>query len=40
MPDVFWIGLAVAATFVVLGAIIGARSRSSSLVGGLGLATS
>jgi hypothetical protein len=34
MPDLFWIGLAVAAAFIVLGAIIGARSRSSSFGGG------
>jgi hypothetical protein len=34
MPDLFWIGLAIAATFVVLGAIIGARSRSSTFAGG------
>jgi hypothetical protein len=34
MPPVFWIGLAIAAVFFVLGAIIGARSRSSTLGGG------
>lgn len=34
MPPVFWIGLGVAATFFVVGAIVGARSRSSSLGGG------
>lgn len=34
MPPVFWIGLGIAAVFVVLGAIIGARSRSSSFGGG------
>jgi hypothetical protein len=34
MPPVFWIGLGVAATFFVVGAIAGARSRSSSLGGG------
>jgi hypothetical protein len=34
MPPLFWIGLAVAAVFIVLGAIIGARSRSSSFGGG------
>ena len=34
MPPVFWIGFGIAAAFVVLGAIIGARSRSSSLRSG------
>jgi len=34
MPPVFWIGLGIAATFFVIGAIAGARSRSSSLGGG------
>lgn len=34
MPPVFYIGLAIAAVFFVLGAIIGARSRSSTLGGG------
>lgn len=34
MPPVFWIGLGIAAVFFVFGAIIGARSRSSSLGGG------
>jgi hypothetical protein len=34
MPPLFWIGLAIAAVFIVLGAIIGARSRSSSFGGG------
>lgn len=34
MPDVFWIGFGIAVVFVVLGAIIGARSRSSSFAGG------
>lgn len=34
MPPVFWIGLALAAVFFVFGAIIGARSRTSSLASG------
>lgn len=34
MPPIFWIGLAIAAVFFVLGAYFGARSRSSSLGGG------
>lgn len=34
MPPVFWIGLGVAATFFLIGAFAGARSRSSSLRGG------
>jgi hypothetical protein len=34
MPSIFWLGLAIAAVFFVLGAYLGARSRSSSLGGG------
>jgi len=34
MPPVFWIGLGIAATFFLVGAIAGARSSSSSLGGG------
>lgn len=34
MPPIFWIGFGIAAVFFVLGAIIGARSRSSTLGGG------
>lgn len=34
MPSVFWIGLGLAFAIVVLGALIGARSRSSSLGSG------
>lgn len=34
MPPVFWIGLGIAAVFLVLGALVGARSRSSSLGSG------
>lgn len=34
MPSVFWIGLALAAAFVLIGAFAGARSRSSSFAGG------
>lgn len=34
MPPVFWIGLGIAATFVLVGAIFGARSRSATLGSG------
>lgn len=34
MPPVFWIGLAIAATFFIVGAISGARSRTASLASG------
>lgn len=34
MPPVFWIGLGIAGVFFLVGAIAGARSRSSSLGGG------
>jgi hypothetical protein len=34
MPPVFWLGLGIAAVFPLMGAIIGARSRSSSFGGG------
>lgn len=37
MPSVFWIGLAIAAIFVLIGAVAGARSRDSSLGGGLAI---
>lgn len=31
MPDVFWLGLGIAAVFFVIGCISGARSRTASL---------
>jgi hypothetical protein len=31
MPDVFWIGLTLAVTIFLIGAISGARSRTASL---------
>jgi hypothetical protein len=34
MPPVFWIGLGIAAFFVLVGAISGARSRTASLGSG------
>ena len=34
MPPVFWIGLGIAAVFLLVGAIAGARSRTTSLGGG------
>lgn len=34
MPPIFWIGLGVAATFFLVGAISGARARSASLGSG------
>jgi hypothetical protein len=34
MPTVFWLGFGIAAAFVLIGAVAGARSRTSSLGGG------
>jgi hypothetical protein len=34
MPPVFWIGLGIAAVFILVGAISGARSRTASLRSG------
>jgi hypothetical protein len=34
MPPVFWIGLGIAATFFLIGAISGARSRTATLASG------
>ena len=34
MPPIFWIGLGIAAVFFVVGAISGARSRTTSLGSG------
>lgn len=34
MPPVFWIGLGIAAAFVLIGAIAGARSRTATLASG------
>ena len=34
MPDVFWLGLGIAAVFFLIGAISGARSRTASLGSG------
>ena len=34
MPPVFWLGLGIAAFFVLVGAITGARSRTASLGSG------
>jgi hypothetical protein len=34
MPDVFWLGFGIAAAFVLIGAISGARSRTASLGSG------
>jgi hypothetical protein len=34
MPQIFWLGFGIAATFVLVGAISGARSRSASLASG------
>jgi hypothetical protein len=31
MPEVFWLGFGIAAAFVLIGAIAGARSRTASL---------
>jgi hypothetical protein len=34
MPQIFWLGFGIAAAFVLVGAISGARSRSASLATG------
>jgi len=34
MPTVFWLGLGIAAFFVVVGALAGARSRTASFGSG------
>jgi hypothetical protein len=34
MPPVFWIGLGIAAFFILVGAVSGARSRTASLGSG------
>jgi hypothetical protein len=34
MPPVFWIGLGIAAFFLLVGAITGARSRTATLSSG------
>lgn len=34
MPQVFWLGFGIAAAFILVGAISGARSRSASLGSG------
>jgi hypothetical protein len=35
MPDVFWLGLGIAAFFVLVGLFAGARSRTTSALTGL-----
>jgi hypothetical protein len=37
MPDVFWIGLVISGTCVLLGLIAGARSRTTSTLTGLAI---
>jgi hypothetical protein len=37
MPDVFWIGLGVAAFFVLIGLVAGAKSRTTSTLTGLAI---
>lgn len=39
MPPVFWIGLGIAAFFILVGAISGARSRTATLVSGAAMGT-
>ncbi|HET8955144.1 MAG TPA: hypothetical protein VFN18_05750 [Solirubrobacterales bacterium] len=34
MPQIFWLGFGIAAAFVLVGAISGARSRTASLASG------
>ena len=37
MPDVFWIGLAIAACFVLIGLVAGAKSRTTPTLTGLAI---
>ena len=37
MPDVFWIGLAIAAVCVLIGLVAGAKSRTTSTLTGLAI---
>ncbi|HEX6782026.1 MAG TPA: hypothetical protein VF125_08355 [Solirubrobacterales bacterium] len=37
MPQIFWLGFGIAAAFVIVGAISGARSRTASLGTGLAI---
>ncbi len=37
MPDVFWIGLAIAAIGVLIGLVAGAKSRSTATLTGLAI---
>jgi len=37
MPQIFWLGFGIAAVFVLVGAISGARSRTASLGSGLAM---
>ncbi|MEX0972966.1 MAG: hypothetical protein WDZ46_06875 [Solirubrobacterales bacterium] len=37
MPDLFWIGLVIAASGVLIGLVAGARSRSTSALTGLAI---
>jgi hypothetical protein len=39
MPPVFWLGLGIAAFFVLVGAIAGARSRTATLASGAAMGT-
>lgn len=34
MPPVFWLGLGISASFVLIGAISGARARTATLASG------
>lgn len=39
MPPVFWLGLGIAAFFVLVGAVSGARSRTATLASGAAMGT-
>ncbi len=39
MPPVFWLGFGIAAFFVLVGAISGARSRTATLASGAAMGT-
>ncbi len=39
MPPVFWIGFGIAAFFILVGAVSGARSRTATLASGAAMGT-
>lgn len=39
MPEIFWLGLGIAAAFILVGAFAGARSRTTGLATGAAIGT-